>query len=39
LMDVERAELQHMRNSAAIDGPVARRLQRDLDLLRLRDQA
>lgn len=38
LMDVERAELQHMRNSTLIDGLMARRLQRDLDLLRLRDR-
>jgi hypothetical protein len=38
LMDVERAELQRMRNDAIIDGPVARWLQRDLDLLRARDE-
>jgi monovalent cation/hydrogen antiporter len=38
LMDVERAELQRMRNSTVIDSQVARRLQRDLDLLRLRDR-
>jgi Na+/H+ antiporter len=38
LMDVERAELQRMRNCSAIDSLVARRLQRDLDLLRLRDR-
>jgi hypothetical protein len=38
LMDVERAELQRMRNSAFVDGLLARRLQRDLDLLRLRDR-
>jgi CPA1 family monovalent cation:H+ antiporter len=39
LMDVERAELQGMRNDGVIDGPVARRLQRDLDLLRVQDRA
>ena len=39
LMDVERAELQRMQNSSAIDGLVARRLQRDLDLLRVRHRA
>ena len=39
LMDVERGELQHMRNRGVIDGPVARRLQRDLDLLRVQDRA
>jgi monovalent cation/hydrogen antiporter len=38
LMDVERAELQRMRNSTVIDSLVARRLQRDLDLLRPRDR-
>jgi NhaP-type Na+/H+ or K+/H+ antiporter len=38
LMDVERAELQLLRNTTAIDGLVARRLQRDLDELRLRDR-
>jgi CPA1 family monovalent cation:H+ antiporter len=34
LMDVERAELQRMRNSGIVDGLLARRLQRGLDLLR-----
>lgn len=38
LIDVERGELQRLRNSTAIDNLVARRLQRDLDLLRLRDR-
>jgi hypothetical protein len=39
LMDVERAELQRMQNSAVIDNNlVVRRLQRGLDLLRLRDR-
>lgn len=38
LMDVERAELQRMRNSGLVDGLLARRLQRGLDLLRLRDR-
>jgi CPA1 family monovalent cation:H+ antiporter len=38
LMDVERAELQRMLNDAVVDGPVARRLQRNLDLLRARDE-
>jgi CPA1 family monovalent cation:H+ antiporter len=38
LMDVERGELQEMRNQGIIDGPVARRLQRDLDLLRVQDR-
>ncbi len=39
LMDVEREELQRMRNQGVIDGPVARRLQRDLDLLRVLNRA
>jgi hypothetical protein len=38
LMDVERAELQRMQSSAIVDSLVARRLQRGLDLLRLRDR-
>jgi len=37
LRDVERAELQRMQNSAVVDNLVVRRLQRSLDLLRLRD--
>ena len=37
-MDIERAELQRMQNSAGIDNLVVRRLQRGLDLLRLRDR-
>jgi ligand-binding sensor protein len=38
LRDVERAELQRMQNSAAVDNVVVRHLQRSLDLLRLRDR-
>jgi monovalent cation/hydrogen antiporter len=38
LMDVERGELQRMRNSGLVDGLLARRLQRSLDLSRLRDR-
>lgn len=38
LLDAERAELQLMRNSAVIDGPVARWLQQEIDLLRLRER-
>jgi CPA1 family monovalent cation:H+ antiporter len=38
LMDIERAELQRLQNSAVIDNLVVRRLQRGLDLLRLRDR-
>jgi len=38
LLDVERAELQELQNSAAVDGPVARRLQRGLDRLRLQER-
>jgi hypothetical protein len=37
-MEVERAELQRMQSSAVVDSLVARRLQRGLDLLRLRDR-
>jgi hypothetical protein len=37
LLDLERAELQRMQNSAIVDNLVVRRLQRSLDLLRLRD--
>jgi hypothetical protein len=38
LMDVERAELQRMQNSAVVDNLVVRRRQRGLGLLRLRDR-
>ena len=38
LLDLERAELQRMQNRAIVDNLVVRRLQRSLDLLRLRDQ-
>ena len=38
LLDVERAELQRMQNSATVDNLVVRRLQRGLDLLRLHDR-
>ena len=38
LVDVERAELQKLQNRSAVDGPVARRLQRALDRLRLQDR-
>jgi hypothetical protein len=38
LLDVERAELQQMQNSAAIDGQIARRLQRGLDRVRQQDR-
>ncbi|HEU5041273.1 MAG TPA: Na+/H+ antiporter [Gemmatimonadales bacterium] len=38
LLDVERAELQQMQNSAAIDGQIAGRLQRGLDRVRQQDR-
>jgi monovalent cation/hydrogen antiporter len=38
LVDVERAELQELQNSGTVNGPVARRLQRGLDRLRLQDR-
>jgi CPA1 family monovalent cation:H+ antiporter len=39
LMDVERSELQRMQNDGLVDGQTAQRLQRRLDLLRLREHA
>jgi Na+/H+ antiporter len=39
LLDLERAELQRMQNSALVDNLVVRRLQRSLDLQRLREHA
>jgi hypothetical protein len=39
MLDLERAELQRMQNSAIVDNLVVRRVQRNLDLLRFRDHA
>jgi CPA1 family monovalent cation:H+ antiporter len=39
MLDLERAELQRMQNSAIVDNLVVRRVQRHLDLLRFRDHA